>query len=137
MLRTMIDSLGCDFCTNGKLYYDPSETFDAYFIPETFVSSNIGELIDKTINEYIVLKCTVCKSVVKYTFRDIEKRVRENMYDTVIKMVSVKELRNSGALNLIDKTLIYCGKCQGFDGKGACPVRIFDDCKLKRLPSEL
>lgn len=137
MLKTMIDNLTCDFCEGGRIYYDPPETFESYFIPETFILSEIKDIIDKTINEYLVFKCPICGSIKKYTFKDIEKKVRETMYSTLINMIAIKELRSSKALNLIDKTLIYCGKCPGLDGKGACPVRVFEECKLKRLPSEL
>jgi len=137
MFRAIKDNLNCDLCEMGRLYYDPSDTFNSYFVPETFALSEIGEIIDKTINEYLVFKCASCGSAKKYTFRDIEKKVREGMYKQIITSLAIKELRDAGAISFVDKTFIYCGKCGGFDGKGSCPARIFDDCKLKRLPSEL
>ena len=136
MLNFINDNLQCDFCEDGMLYYDPSETFNSYFVPETFVLSEINEIIDKTINEYSVFKCRDCKATVKYTFKDIEKKVRDVIYKNIINMVSIKELRNSD-LNFVSKVFRHCGKCPGFDSKGSCPVKIFDECKLKRLPSEL
>jgi len=137
MFRAITDSLKCDFCEVGMIYYDPSETLNSYFVPETFALSEIGNIIDKTINEYLVFKCGMCGGIEKYTFKDIEKKVRESMYEQVINTLAIKELRSSGALNLVDKTLVFCDKCKGFDGKGSCPVRIFNECKLKRLPREL
>lgn len=136
MLNFINDNLQCDFCEDGTLYYDSSKTFNAYFIPETFVLSEISEVIDKTINEYSVFTCRRCKAAVKYTFKDIEKKIREYMYQTITNMIAVQELRNSD-LSVVKKVFIYCGKCHGFDGKGSCPVKIYESCELKRLPNEL
>lgn len=137
MLQFMLDGLRCDFCEKGKLTYNPSKTFDAYFIPETFALSEISEIIDKSINEYLVFECRICDSNVRYTFKDIEKKIRDDLYEKVIDMVATKEFRDIGAINFANKTLIYCGKCNGIDGKGSCFIKIFEDCKLKELPSEL
>jgi len=137
MINFINNNLSCNFCERGIIYYEPSETLNSYFVPETFALSEIGDIIDKTINEYLVFKCGMCGSMEKYTYKDIEKKVRENMYEQVINTLAIKELRDSGALNLVDKTLVFCDKCKGFDGKGSCPTRIFDECKLKRLPREL
>lgn len=137
MFRAIADNLFCDFCEEGRIYYDPEETFRSYFVPETFALKDIKDLIDKSINEYLVFKCPMCGQIKKYTFKDIEKKVRENMYKRIIHMVSVKELRNSKHLNSIDKTRIYCGKCEGFDGKGSCPIKIYEECRIKRFPREL
>jgi hypothetical protein len=136
MLNFINNNLRCDFCRDGILYYEPAETTKAYFVPETFVLSEISEIIDKAINEYLVFKCPLCKNIVKYTLRDIENKIRNTMYQAVISMISIKELRKSN-LNVVKKVFIYCGKCHGFDGKGSCPVKMYDECKLKRLPSEL
>ena len=137
MFRALTDNLTCDLCETGRLYYDPSSTFDFYFVPETFSAAEISKIIDESINQYLVFKCSSCGITKKYTFKDIEKKARKNMYRQIINSIAIKELRNSGAIGFVNKTMIYCGKCEGFDGKGSCPIRIFDDCKLKRLPSEL
>lgn len=133
MLNFINDTLKCEFCENGTLYYDPQKTFNAYFVPETFVLSEINEVIDKAINEYSVFTCRNCKAAVKYTFKDIENKVREHMYQTIINMISVQELRNSD-LSIVKKVFIYCNFCAGFDGKGSCPVKIYESCELKKIP---
>jgi predicted nucleic-acid-binding Zn-ribbon protein len=133
----MFDNLKCDFCKDGRMHYEPEETFKSYFVPETFATDKLNKIIDEAINEYLVFKCRMCGQIDKYTFKDVEKKIRKEMYDIVINSIAIKELRNANTINLIDKTMIYCGKCKGFDGKGACPIKIFKDCKLKRFPSEL
>ncbi len=137
MLQFMLDGLNCDFCEKGNLIYNPSKTFDAYFMPETFVSSEIGEIIDKHLTEYLVFECRLCNSNVRYMFKDIEKKIRNDLYKKIIEMIATKEFKDVNAINFANKTLIYCGKCHGIDGKGSCFIKIFEDCKLKELPSEL
>lgn len=136
MITFINDNLRCDLCEEGTMFFDPSSTMESYFVPETFVMSEIDEVIDKTINEYLVFRCRKCRTLVKYTFKDIEKKVRDVLYKNLISMVSMQELKNSN-LGLVKKVLVYCGKCQGFDGKGSCPIKIYEGCKLKRLPIEL
>ncbi len=137
MLEFILAGLKCDFCEKGNLTYSPSKTFDAYFIPETFALLEIDEIIDKHLNEYLVFECRVCNSNVRYTFKDVEKKIRNDLYKKVIEMAATKEFKDANAINFANKTLIYCGKCNGIDGKGSCFIKIFEDCKLKRLPSEL
>jgi hypothetical protein len=137
MLNKIEHSIECDFCDEGLLSYSSSETFEAYFSPESFALAEMDKILDETINEYLIFICGTCGISVKYTYKDVEKKIRENMYNKVIFSLALKEFRDSGAIGFVDKTLIYCGKCNGFNGKGACPVRIFNECKLKRLPYEL
>lgn len=136
MLNFVNNNLSCDFCNDGLLYFDPSETLNSYLVPETFMLSKIEDIIDKAINEYLVFKCRSCKNIVKYTYKDVEKKVRDILYKNIVNTISIKELRNLN-LNVVKKVFIYCGKCQGFDGKGSCPIIMYEKCELKRLPSEL
>ena len=134
MLSKIENNLECDFCEHGLLKYSPAETFEAYFSPESFSLEKIGDIIDETINEYLVFECSVCKAVVKYTYKDVEKKIRKNMYDKIIFALAMKDFKDSGAIGFTNRTLVYCGKCQGFDAKGSCPIKIFNKCKLKKLP---
>jgi len=138
----MLAGFECDFCNKKALVYDEIETFKAYTVPESLMLFNIDdkiikEIIDKSITKYLVFKCNICKANVKLTFKDIEKKLREDVYEKVITTIAIRGLQELNAINFTDKTRIYCGKCRGFDGKGACPVKVFNECKLKRLPYEL
>jgi len=95
MLNFLSNNLLCDSCNEGLLYFEPSKTLNFYFVPETFMLSEISEIIDKSINEYLVFKCRNCGAIIKYTFKDLEKKVREIMYENIINMISINELRNS------------------------------------------
>lgn len=133
MFDFIINNLRCDLCEDGLLYFDPSETTNSYLVPETFMLSEMSELIDKTINEYIVFKCRNCGNIIKYTYKDIEKKVREIIYNDVVNLISIKEFKKYD-LNSIKKVFVYCGVCKGFDGKGSCPIAIYEKCKLKKIP---
>ena len=137
MLQFILNGLKCDFCEKGNFTYNSSKTFEAYFIPESFALSEIDEIIDKHLNEYLVFECRICDSSVRYTFKEIEKKIRDDLYKKVIEMVAVREFKNANAIGFANKTLVYCGKCNGIDGKGSCFIKIFKDCKLKRFPNEL
>lgn len=135
----MLAGLECDFCNKKALVYDEIETFKAFTVPESLMLFNIDdkiieEIIDKSVTKYLVFKCNMCKANVKLTFKDIEKKLREDVYEKVVTMIAVRGLQELDAINFIDKTRIYCGFCQGFDGKGACPVRIYNECELKKIP---
>ena len=138
----MLVVLECDFCNEKALVYDEIETFKAYTVLESLMLFNVDdkiieEIIDKSITKYLVFKCNICKANVKLTFKDVEKKLREDVYKKVVTIIAVRGLQELGAINFVDKTRIYCGKCNGFDGKGSCPVKAFNECKLKRLPYEL
>lgn len=133
MITFINDNLKCDFCDEGTMFFDPSETLNSYFVPETFIMSEIEEVIDKTINEYLVFRCRKCRALTKYTFKDIEKKIRDVLYGNIINMISIKELRNSN-LNVVKKVFIYCSVCPGWDGKGSCPIAMYEKCKLKKIP---
>lgn len=138
----MLGGYECDFCNKKALVYDEIETFKAFTVPESLMLFNvdnkiIDEIVDKSITKYLVFKCNVCKANIKLTFKDVEKKLREDVYEKIITMIAIRGLQERNAINFVDKTRIYCGKCGGLDGKGACPVKIYDECKLKELPYEL
>lgn len=136
MLSILDYGLECDFCKN-KLKYSSIDTQKAFSVPEFFGLKDIKVLIDESLAQYLVFKCEVCGAKIKYTFKDMEMKIRKSMYEHVIHMIATKQLFDANAINLVDRTMIYCGFCQGFTGKGACPIKVYDECILKELPSEL
>lgn len=116
--------------------YSQELTYDMYSLPETFIIDDIDKIVDGIVAEYLVYKCSNCGTVEKYTFRELEKKERKKISDLVINAVAKGELEKSATLfQKRAKVLIYCGKCNGLDGKGSCIKDQYDKCKLKRLPS--
>jgi len=133
MFYEIMSDLKCDYCKKGHLKYNIEGTLKSYVSQESLSVNDISKIIDEALNEYIVFKCTSCGAMFKYTYKNLEKKVRKNLYSKLGYMIIMGEIREK-YMNLTDKTLIYCGKCFGFDGKGACPVKMFETCKLKTLP---
>ena len=77
-------------------------------------------------------KCVECKKVYRYTYKDIEKRIRIDITKNILIQFAGKAAQSLP--NVMDGILIYCGKCSGFDGKGSCTRKIYNNCEIKRFP---
>ncbi len=143
MLDIISNGLKCNFCADGVIYLSQPDTVSDYSIPAALklvTKDNkiiLDEIIDRYFTQYTVFKCNTCGAIEKLTYREIEKRVREKMYQYALMKMSVEGFRDIESISFVDKTFIYCGKCMGFNGKGACPIKVYENCKLKRLPYEL
>ena len=132
----MIDILKCEVC-DGPLNYSNEYTFEAYTSPATFDIDNIENIVDGILAEYLVFECPNCSNKYRYTFKEIEKMARRELSRMVMTSIAIGAIVQSGKLQHTDRTLVYCNKCNGTDGKGGCLLKVFKDCKLKRLPNGL
>ena len=130
----MIRHLPCDSCENGRLYYNQRETMEAWQQPEVFRLDDIDKLKDGILSEILVMICNQCGCQVRFTLKEIEKRFRKNLSDRILTMIGRGDVPDPGSFRNTDRTYVYCGKCNGYDGKGACPKHVFNNCDLKRLP---
>lgn len=126
----------CNFCKKGRLRHDPQLTFERYSEPESFILDDVDKLVDGIIGDYLVYRCEKCGAVESYTFKDIERMVRKEISKRVMDVKARGEMIETVLLSK-KRIMIYCGKCNGFDGKGSCLLETFKNCKLKRLPHEL
>lgn len=136
MFNEISNSLKCSFCEEGNLYYNQRLTFIDYTSPTSFTLDDIDDIVDGIINQYLVYECDNCGSYSRFTMRDLEKKIRKHMSAIAMTLIS------NGTVSMYshsvdDKVMIYCGKCNGMDGNGACSANIYKECKLKRLPSGL
>ena len=134
MFSDMIRYLKCDSCENGRLMYSQKETMDAWQQPEVFRLDDIDKLKDGIISEILIMVCTDCDTQVRFTMREIEKIFRKNLSDRIFTMISMGNLPDPGGIRNTNRIFYYCGKCNGYDGKGSCPQYIYNNCELKRLP---
>lgn len=125
-------NLKCDFCETMDFYYSPLETFNSYKQSD-FEVINIKNIINDSNNNYLVFKCQSCGAVIKYTFKDIEKNIKNNMYEIIINSIVMDQYKNINSIEFTRKFFVYCGKCKGWDSKGSCPIEIFEKCELKRI----
>lgn len=134
MFTEMIRRLECPYCENGNMYYSQPKTFAAWQSPVVFRLDDIDKIKDGIVSDVLVFICDKCDAEERYTLKEVELKFRKQLSKILITQIARNDMPDPGSMRNIDRTLIYCGKCGGFDGKGACPHLIYDNCKLKRLP---
>jgi len=134
MFSFMVKSLPCEECGEGEIYYDHRETFDAWNQPEIFKLDDVDKLIDGMVSEVLVFVCNKCETRFRFIFKEIEKKFRKILSDRLITMVVTGNLPDPGVIRNSNRVFIYCGKCNGYDGKGGCPMDVYKNCELKVLP---
>jgi hypothetical protein len=131
MLHKYADVLKCEVC-GGNLYFDGDSTVDEYALYMSITHKNIHDKINDIINDYLVYVCESCGRAHKYTSREVEFKLRRTLTQRAL-MILIKDLIDPNKI-MFNRYLIYCGKCQGFDGNGCCPKSIFEPCPIKRFP---
>jgi len=137
MFEGIMKHLECEFCGKPTLRFDTQATYHSYMDPNLFVLENVDKLVDGIIGEYLMYTCHNCKSSGKYTLKEIEKKIRKEISKQVLTAVATQQMREHNFYSKEAKVLIYCGKCNGLDGKGSCLTDMYKKCKIKRLPYEL
>lgn len=138
MLDKMLNRIDCPICGAEDLQYNPIKTMYSWSVPEVFKLEDVDKLVDGIISDVLIFECFHCKAEVRYTFKEIEKLHRKKLSDNLLTLLARDEIEvNPNATKPSERVLIYCGKCSGFDGRGACPIFIHKDCKLKRFPNGL
>jgi len=134
MFSQMIRTLPCTECAKGELYYDAAATSEAWLNPEVFTLEDVDRLVDATISDILVFICIDCGVQVRYTLKEVEKKFRKKLSARLLTMIAMGNLPNIMALDSSRRIMIYCGKCSGYDGKGSCPLAVYNDCDVKRFP---
>jgi len=135
MINDTLMRIECPFCKSGSMQYSQRLTFEEYAMPDSFVLDDIDNIVDGIINSYLVYVCHKCGAIEKYTYKELEKKERKRISQLVIDSVARGELAKNIAKK--SKVLIYCGKCNGLDGKGSCLLETYKGCELKKFPDEL
>jgi len=131
MLDTLIKDIMCEVC-NGKLNFEYYETFKAFKDSADITTINIIECVDSIVDKYLIFTCNNCGTKYRYTYKDIDKVIRNNIYRNLLLLVTQGEIVRNNKAN--DGVMIYCGKCTGYDGQGSCLRSVFDKCDIKKFP---
>jgi hypothetical protein len=125
--------VACPKCLKGKLVFDPSATYNDYYKTENYVVDKHGELVEETVQNYLVYSCDRCESEFKYTHQELDEMIRKQMAQKVIRMKNLRYIKeNVEPADLKNSNIIiFCGECDGFDGKGNCPDRFFNRCEIR------
>ena len=125
--------LPCLKCLHGKLSYDEHRTFEKYYkVVQTLINKK-GEILEETIPLYLVYSCEKCGEDFTLTYKEVEAMVRKRVAYDVTRMRILRYIReNQEPADITESnTMILCGECEGFDGKGNCPDRFFNRCELR------
>lgn len=132
MLENLIGVTKCEIC-GGALKLDAKATVLDYAFVMDISANNIFDKIESIVGKYLVYSCMSCGYSYKYTYKELEKFLRKQLTEQFLLAVVHGDVRKNPALT--DKYFVYCGKCSGYDGQGACPKTIFNNCKIKRFPT--
>lgn len=130
----MLSSLNCPAC-NSVLEVDGHATFIAYSSFTNLPLYSVSDAVETMLNRFMVYKCISCGAEYRFTFKDIERKIREEVMKKVLDGVMRGEISPSAAHGT--GALFYCGKCTGYDGQGSCPRLVYNKCEIKRLPNVL
>ena len=133
MLKKYVDVLTCELC-GSPLTFSGDSTVDEYAIYMSITPTNLNAKVEELINGYLVYDCTSCGNSHKFTSKEIERLMRKKLTERALLLLIRGLVEDTPPATSPDTYLIYCGKCQGFDGKGSCTKSIFDRCQIKRFP---
>jgi hypothetical protein len=126
----LVDEITCEIC-EAPLQYDSVKTLESFATVMDLSPVNISDKIDDIIGQFLVYRCPHCGVEYRYTYKDLERKIRKDVTEKLYYALAREEFLRGAS----DPVLIYCGKCQGFDGKGSCPRAVYKDCKIKRFPN--
>ena len=132
MLDSLIKDITCEVC-NGKLNFEYYETFNAFKDSADITTTNIIDCVDSIVDKYLVFTCNSCNAKYRYTYKDIDKVIRNNIFRNLLLLITQGQIVRSNKTN--DCVIIYCGKCTGYDGQGGCLRNIFNTCDIKKFPA--
>lgn len=132
MFGKLANEINCEVC-GGEIEFSFSETSLDY---STLIRVNlldIFSIVDNIVMKHLVYKCNRCGQIYRYTYKDIENKVRKKLTETALSIIASKQLPDVSSISN-DKYFVFCGKCNGIDGSGCCPKSMYNICDIKRFP---
>lgn len=133
MLRSLIKSLKCENC-GGNLHLSESDTIISYKDTVDLSARNLIARVDDIIGRHLVFTCLGCGAEYRLTYSDVERALRREMTQKMLLLIVQNEMRSSSPM---EPVFVYCGKCTGYDGRGACPRSLYNKCEIKRFPVDV
>jgi len=127
-------NITCDKCSSD-LIIDVESTTSNYIKDDWkyAIDSDTGELIDESIQKYLVYKCRKCKSEYRFTYKEWEERYRKEiaMQVMLVRKNYAFKLLNPATIKA-DNGLEFCGQCPGYADDGYCLVDIIKQCSIRK-----
>ena len=123
-------TIECEKC-RGEVILEEELTLDFYSEELPFRVKETGDIIEDTINSYLIYRCTKCEQYFKYNYKDWER-----LYRIKLERV-ITEAKKRAAFKLLDPLEIsqdggiaFCGYCEGYDKEGNCLKDIIKRCDI-------
>jgi hypothetical protein len=122
----------CDVCDN-LVIFDEVATRLEYYLDADYLVDDVGKIIDETLQQYLVYKCTYCNKIYKLTYVDWEYRVREKIAKDIMLARKFNVFKNIVDPSKVDPDngLEWCGKCDGIED-GYCFTDIIKVCNIRQ-----
>jgi DNA-directed RNA polymerase subunit M/transcription elongation factor TFIIS len=130
-IESIVENVTCDIC-GSDISFNKQATVEAYKKTSDPKMDDILGSIDDILERYLVYSCNMCGAHYRYTYKELEKVMRRKVLERVL-LVHAREYFEVSPIQL-EKYLVYCGKCPGYDGSGRCPKTVFHKCKIKEFP---
>lgn len=121
--------ISCDKC-NSQVDMDYNASVEEYLYKVDYVRDNVEHIVETALKTYLVYKCVRCGSIFKYTWPELEAKLREAVFKDVKryrKIYVFKNIINPGSINP-DNGLVSCNICDGVDNLGNCYSDIIKIC---------
>lgn len=125
-------TIDCEAC-GEDLMVDLHETSEDYYKDINYLINETGDIIEATLQKYLIYKCPLCKGIYKYTYKDWEERIRRKIAKEIMEVRKVKVFSeiNPRSVNA-DHGLSFCGQCSGYAGDGSCLNDIITQCPIRK-----
>lgn len=134
MIDNIFKHIECRVCGKKGMFFSNALTTNAYTDPLLFNINDVDKLIDGYMADFIIMTCPECGNEVRITFKDLYNDIRKIITTRVLSMIASSTI--VGSFNRSVDVMIYCGCCNGYDGKGGCFSSIYNDCEVKRFYNE-
>lgn len=125
-------AIECEEC-GGDLVIDEELTISFYYEDQPFKVKETGEIIEETLNKYLVYRCINCEKYFKYTYKEWEQKYREKLEKFVVRSKKIAAFRNLDPKEINqDRGIDFCGFCEGYDRAGNCFKDIIARCDIRK-----
>lgn len=123
----------CDNC-GESLIIDAKATSDAYMKDADYIVDKEKDIVDKSVQQYLIYRCNLCGKTYKFTYKDWEARYRKKIAMDVMEVRKQQMFARDINPQTIDPDngLEYCGQCSGYAGDGYCLVDIIKQCTIRK-----
>ena len=124
-------SLKCEKC-DADLIIDEMLTMDEYLKDMNYLVDKNGNLLDSSIQCYIVYVCVRCGHKRKISYKDWEEMFRKKLAKEAMQIRKQKMFKTLNPYIIDpDNGMEFCGQCDGIED-GNCYVDIIKQCSIRK-----